>query len=285
MTKDGAPCSCGKPREAQAVTHRTEPPPTRAPRLHVSALPRGEEELVLDREKAHYVRDVLRLGAGDSLVLFDGSGWDYPATVALASPRDVRLRVLEPRRGMQEPPVRLSLGVCLLKAQKMDWVVQKTVELGVHEILPLVSRRSVTTLEGERSEKRQERWQKIAQEACRQCGRSRVPEVHPVGALADLLGRGPEADLRLLFTAEGAVPLDSLPDGDGGARPLERIVAVTGPEGGFSREEERLALGAGFVPVGLGPRTLRAETAAILGAGLVQYAFGDLGARGSRGRP
>lgn len=251
--------------------------PNRPARLHVTAIQEDSGDLLLDGEQAHYVRNVLRLGVGDSLLLFDGSGWEYPAAVSTASPQAVSLRVSAPRRGIQEPPVRVSLGACLLKAQKMDLVVQKSVELGVHEVIPVLSSRSVRTLEGERVGKRLQRWRKIAQEASRQCGRSRVPEVGAVVTLAELLERGVPADLKILFTTTGA-PWPARVPGQG-AGPPEQILALTGPEGGFSGEEETLALDAGFSPVRLGPRTLRAETAAILAVGLLQYAFGDLGPR------
>jgi len=243
----------------------------------VDEIQEDSDGILLDGARAHYIRDVLRLGVGDALILFDGSGWEYPATVSAASAQAVSLRVSTPRQGIQEPPVRVTLGVCLLKAQKMDLVVQKSVELGVHEIIPVLAGRSIRTLEGERVEKRLQRWRKIAQEASRQCGRSRVPEVGSVVTLPALLERNIPADLKLLFTAHGEARPSFLP-GEG-ERPPERILALTGPEGGFSGEEEALALEAGFSPVRLGPRTLRAETAAILAVGLLQYAIGDLGPR------
>ncbi len=251
---------------------------SRPRRLYVPDIKRELEEIPLDREQTHYVRDVLRLGHGDKLTLFDGSGWDYPATVSSVSSHCFRLRVSEPQAGLPEPPVRLALGVGLLKAQKMDLVVQKAVELGVNEVFPVTSQRAVRTLDKERSGERRDRWERIAREASRQCGRSQVPVIHSVATLEEALDRALQVDLRLLFSVRDARPLDSIRR-ISPASP-EQIFALTGPEGGFSPEEEKQALEAGFLSVKAGPRTLRAETAAILAAGLIQYTFGDLGGQG-----
>jgi len=266
------------------VNRRTEARPSkRSRRLHVPALGRDAEEVSLSAEQTHYVRTVLRLSRGDELTLFDGTGLEYPAVVSESSPRGVRLAVSPPRAGLREPPVPVILGVGLLKAQKMDLVVQKTVELGVQTIVPLASDRSVRTLDKERGSEKRARWEKIAREASRQCGRCRVPEVRPVATLDEVLAGVCAGDLRLLFTMPAAASLETI-RGDGPGRP-ERILALTGPEGGFSPEEASRSLEAGFLPVNLGPRTLRAETAAILAVGLIQYRFGDLGGPASSREP
>lgn len=231
---------------------------------------------MLEGPSKRYVRDVLRMGPGDSIVLFDGSGMEYPSTIVEASQRRVTLRIAGKQPGKADSPLHIRVGIGLLKANKMDLVIQKITELGVQEVFPVQVSRAVPALGPDRGARRRERWQTIAREASRQCGRSTVTEVGPIVSLDELFRTAEDADLSLLFTTKEALahPLPSL----GAGRP-RRLVLLLGPEGGLSEEEEEAALEKGFLPVGLGPRVLRAETAAILAVGLVQYLFGDLGGR------
>ncbi len=253
--------------------------PDSARRLFVSDVSDQGTDVVLRGPSKRYVRDVLRMGRGDSLVLFDGSGMEYLSTIIEATTRNVTVRIQDKRPGTCESPLRVLIGIGLLKANKMDLVIQKASELGVQEIIPVAVRRAVPSLASDRAEQRRERWLKIAREASRQCGRTTVPEVRPVLPFEALLERGREADLSLLFTTAATRPLGAL-EQERAALPGQVMVLV-GPEGGFTPEEEQAAQERGFLRVGLGPRILRAETAAITAMGLVQYTFGDLG--GSHG--
>lgn len=232
-------------------------------------------DVVLKGPSKRYVCDVLRMGRGDSLVLFDGSGMECPCRIIQATARNVTLRILSKHQGKSESPIHIRVGIGLLKANKMDLVIQKISELGVQEVCPVAARRAVPALDPDRAEQRRERWQTIAREASRQSGRSTVADVGQVSSLHEFVGQSGDADISLLFTPEAARPLDELAKKED--RRPGRVVLLVGPEGGFSPEEEQTAQGHGFLPVGLGPRVLRAETAAILAVGLVQYAFGDLG--------
>ncbi len=232
-------------------------------------------EVVLTGPSRRYIRDVLRMGRGDSLVLFDGSGMEYTAAILEATPRNVTLRILGEQPGDRESPLHIGVGIGLLKANKMDLVIQKVAELGVQEICPVSVHRSVSALDPDRAQGRRERWRTIAREASRQSGRSTVTDVGPVRPFEKMIEYSKVADLRLLFSTEAGRPLELLAQRPA-ARP-QRVFLLVGPEGGFSPEEEEAALGKGFLPVGLGPRILRAETAAIIAAGIVQYRFGDLG--------
>jgi len=232
-------------------------------------------DVVLRGPSKRYVRDVLRMGRGDSLVLFDGSGMEYPSKIIEATARNVTLRVLGKRQGRSESPIHIRVGIGLLKANKMDLVIQKVSELGVREVCPVAVGRAVPALGPDRAEQRRQRWQTIAQEASRQSGRSTVADIRQVSSLDEFVGRAGDADISLLFTPEAGRPLDELA-AQQDKRP-GRLLLLVGPEGGFSPEEEQIAQGQGFLRVGSGPRVLRAETAAILAVGLVQYAFGDLG--------
>jgi len=157
----------------------------------------------------------------------------------------------------------------------MDWVIQKVSELGVSEVHPVAAHRAVPALDPERAEQKRGRWQTIAQEASRQSGRTTVTDVRPVLSFDEIVKKSKHVDTSLLFTTEALSPLEALAQQQV-AKP-RRMLLLVGPEGGFSPTEEQTAVEQGFLPVGLGPRVLRAETAAILAVGLVQYRFGDLG--------
>jgi 16S rRNA (uracil1498-N3)-methyltransferase len=165
----------------------------------------------------------------------------------------------------------------------MDLVIQKISELGVQEVSPVAARLTVPALDPDRAEQRRERWRTIAREASRQSGRSTVADVGQVLSLDEFMAKSGDADISLILTPEAGRPLDELAKQQG--RRPGRVLLLVGPEGGFSPEEERIAQEQGFLPVGLGPRVLRAETAAILAVGLVQYAFGDLGGTQGAGPP
>jgi len=241
----------------------------------VPEIPDTGLDVVLRGPARRYVRDVLRMGRGDPLVLFDGSGMEYPSRIIEATARNITLRILGKHPGMSESPIHIRVGIGLLKANKMDLVIQKISELGVQEVCPIAARRAVPALDPGRAEQRRERWRTIAREASRQSGRSTVADVGQLSSLEEFVGRSGDADISLLFTPEAGRPLKELA-GQQDRRP-GRVLLLVGPEGGFCPEEEQTAQGQGFVPVGLGPRVLRAETAAILAVGLAQYAFGDLG--------
>jgi len=249
----------------------------------VEDLTEGPEGIRLSGETSRYVARVLRLASGDPLTLFDGSGWEFDSTVQGIARGRVTVRVQGRRRGKRAPSVEISLGLGLLKGQKSELVLQKAVELGVREIRPMVTSRTVRTVDPERAEQRVVRWEKIAREASRQSGRADVPKIRPVASFNQVVTEAASFDLRILLSERAGQPLRAVARGI--EAPTGKILVVAGPEGGFSPEEETLAVGHGFVPVSLGPRTLRAETAAILGVGLVQFEFGDLGELRRTGDP
>jgi 16S rRNA (uracil1498-N3)-methyltransferase len=246
-----------------------------ARRLFVPEVSEKGPEVVLRGPQKRYVRDVLRMGRGDSLVLFDGSGMEYPSAIIEATQRHVKIRVLGRQEGRRESPVDILIGIGLLKTNKMDWIIQKVSELGVREVHPVAAHRAVPALAPERAEQKRGRWQTIAQEASRQSGRCTVTDVRPVLSFDEIVKKSENVDISLLFTTEALSPLEALAQQQI-ERP-RRMLLLVGPEGGFSPDEEQTALKKGFLPVGMGPRVLRAETAAILAVGLVQYRFGDLG--------
>ena len=232
--------------------------------------------LMLTGEEHHYLRRVLRVIAGDELTLFDGQGGEAPARVLRMGPRALELTVGERTQQAARVGPELVLVQSLLKSDKMDWVVQKATELGATGVIPVESVRSVERLEGDRAVSRRERWLKIAVEAARQSGRATVPHIAPVTGLPDVLPALGAETLKLCFWEEAKPPEQSLRGLIPAERPV-RVAVLVGPEGGLAPSEVHAATQHGWLTASLGPRVLRAETAAIAALAIVGYALGDLG--------
>lgn len=203
---------------------------------------------------------VLRLQPGDALTLFNGRGGEYAAELASVEKRQATARIAEFHALEVEAPYRLLLAQGVAGGDKMDWLVEKAVELGVHAIQPLMTEKCVVRLAGERAERRVAHWQALARAACEQCGRNRVPDIGPVMTLNDWLsGISRACQLRVLLSPRGASDFDTLPAG----APAAPAALLIGPEGGLSADEEAAARHAGFTGLRLGQRVLRAETAGI----------------------
>jgi 16S rRNA (uracil1498-N3)-methyltransferase len=231
----------------------------------------------LDPQASHHALRVLRLVAGDALELFNGDGMRYPARLVDADARGASVAVGEPTAGGTESPLSIGLAQAVPAGDKMDWVVEKAVELGAVAIQPLYARRSLLRLDGGREAKRLEHWRRIAVAACMQCGRDRIPEI---GAPLEL-GRWLTGDACGLRPDPGALRLVLSPRGTGTlaavAPPVSAAWLLAGPEAGLAPEEESAALTAGWRSMRLGPRTLRAETAGLAAIAALQARLGDLG--------
>jgi 16S rRNA (uracil1498-N3)-methyltransferase len=222
------------------------------PRLHCPGPLVPGQLLDLPATAARHVQ-VLRLQPGAALTLFDGSGGEWTATVEKMGRTDVRVQVGAHAAVEREAAREVHLALGIPANDRMDWLVEKAAELGVASLQPLTSERSVLRLQGERAERRQAHWQAIAAAACEQCGRNRVPPVH---ALADLASWQPAVAARhVLSFADDARPLAQL------LADRAPLLLLSGPEGGLSPREEAAARAAGFQPVTLGRRVLRADTA------------------------
>jgi len=218
-----------------------------------------------DPASLHYLSDVLRLEPGAEVEVFDGAGSSWTAQFTGSELR------LGASRAAALPGVTVWLVFALSRGEKGDWIVQKCTELGVTRLVPWQAERSVVRLEPDRAEERARRWRRIAGEAARQCGRSDVPEVAVPGTLAQALAAPPGFE-RIVFHAGTGAPLaGSVRPGGAG------FLAVLGPEGGLTDREVRACLDAGCRLASLGPRVLRAETAAVAAATLIQHLAGDLG--------
>ncbi len=197
---------------------------------------------------------VLRLQPGDVITLFNGEGGEFDATVTRMGRSDVEVEVGVHRAVEREASRAVHLLAGITANERMDWLVEKATELGVASITPLVAERSVLKLRGERAEKKLAHWQGVAVAAAEQCGRNRVPTVHPAVTLSEWLKKAPPGERWVLSLSEGTRPLSEMAGTD-------TVTVLSGPEGGLSPAEETAALAAGFAPVTLGPRVLRAETA------------------------
>jgi 16S rRNA (uracil1498-N3)-methyltransferase len=234
---------------------------------------------------AYQVRDVLRRAVGGTLTLLDGSGGEWPATLTEVSRARVRARVGARRENAAEPSARVVLYQGMLKAAKFEWVLQKGTELGVATFVPLRCERAVTGAEDTGSAKRA-RWQRTLEEATEQCGRARVPELAEPAPLAEALASLTANSMALIPWEEERITalraaITTAPHAHSGASQLRAqapdVHLFIGPEGGFSAGEVALARRHGAVSVTLGPRILRAETAAIAAVALVMEALGELG--------
>ncbi len=241
----------------------------RIPRIFVEHALQVGAQIELPAEVANYCLRVLRLKEGAELVLFNGQGGEYAARLLAAGRREARVEVaaFSPREAESPLPITLAQGIS--KGERMDYTVQKSVELGVARIIPLETGRTVVNLRDERADKRLSHWQGVVRSACEQCGRNRLPAIEPVRGYAEWLRAAP-AGLKLVLHHRAEQGLRAL-------KPDERgLTLLIGPEGGLSESEIELAIASGFTPVCLGPRVLRTETAAITAIAALQALWGDL---------
>jgi 16S rRNA (uracil1498-N3)-methyltransferase len=231
--------------------------------------------VALGADEARHAHDVLRLAAGDEIFVFDGEGHEYRCVIADLASHSATLNVVEEvQPASAESPLNLTLGVALLKGEKFDLVVQKATELGVRRVAPLVTARTdVRIREPGDARKKADRWSRIAFESAKQCGRAQLMFVDPPMNLDEFFRSVTDIQLKITYTARDGDPhadLATMDVKDG------RIAAMIGPEGGWTDDELKQASGEGCKIVTLGGRILRAETAAIAVATLLQHRFGDL---------
>ena len=234
---------------------------------------RGQEAVIEDRSEIRHISRVLRLGTGDRVTLFDGEGKEYPACIKRLSPDRVSFALIEePTSATKESSFRIILGAALLKSSRFEWLLQKTTELGVSEIVPFYSGRVVPRWEENQARTRQPRWEKIISEAARQCGRAKIPKIHEPRSFEETLAAEFDGATKIFLWEREETK--SLKDAMEKSSPA--VFAVVGPEGGFSEQEAVRAQQEGFRSVRLGPRILRAETAGIVIVSLLQFLLGDL---------
>ena len=239
-------------------------------------IPPAGEILHIDGPDARHITKVLRMKPGARIGLFDGRGMEYVAAIEANLRKGLRLRIISGQPSQTESPVALTVAQAILKDRKMDRIVRQLTELGVCEWLPFTSQRSVPRPDFRKQAARVERWNKITREALKQCRRGRVMKIEPAASFDQMLEKSQAYDLRVIFWENEP---ESLHKGDnpGQTGTVFRIFIAIGPEGGFSTAEIEAARAKGFATAGLGPRILRADTAAVAAASLMQFLYGDLG--------
>ncbi|HHK5984413.1 16S rRNA (uracil(1498)-N(3))-methyltransferase [Neisseria sp. P0004.S004] len=213
--------------------------------------------------------NVLRVKNTEEIVLFNGNGKAYPALPEVLEKRRASVQILREEATDNESPLNITLVQAVSAAERMDFTLQKSVELGVAEIRPVISERCVVRLSGERAEKRVARWQEIVVSACEQSGRNIVPKVLPLVTYAQALQQLPQETAKLLMSLNRAQKLSDVQPQSG------KVVFMVGPEGGWTEKEEQQAFDAGFQSVTLGKRVLRTETASLAAIAAMQTLWGD----------
>lgn len=242
----------------------------RIPRIfHPEPIP-STGSIHLSEDAANHVGRVLRMQVGQSLVLFDGSGAQFSASICESTKKSVRVNIESCEEISIESPLDLHLGQVISRGDKMEFTIQKSVELGVNTITPLVSERCGVKLNAERFDKKLQQWQKIAIAACEQCGRNIIPEIRPIMSL-EQWSKEPFEGLKLNLHPRASYSIQTLPT------PVKKVRLLIGPEGGLSTDEIAQTRALGFEEILLGPRVLRTETAALTAITALQVQFGDLG--------
>ncbi|WP_072669004.1 16S rRNA (uracil(1498)-N(3))-methyltransferase [Vibrio injensis] len=224
----------------------------------------------LSDDAANHIGKVLRMQPDQSIILFDGSNAEFPAIIREINKKQLIVEVQERVEKSIESPLNLHLGQVISRGDKMEFTIQKSVELGVNTITPLLSERCGVKLDPKRFEKKLQQWQKIAIAACEQCGRNIVPVIRPVMELEAWCAEPSEA-LKLNLHPRASYSINTLPE------PVDKVRLLIGPEGGLSEQEIAMTEQYHFAETLLGPRVLRTETAALTAITALQVRFGDLG--------
>ncbi|HET9679974.1 MAG TPA: 16S rRNA (uracil(1498)-N(3))-methyltransferase [Gammaproteobacteria bacterium] len=225
-------------------------------------------EALLDTTAAAHAIKVLRLPVGSRIALFDGNGGEYLAELIDTGKRPLA-RIVEHQPIERESPLAITLVQAIARGERMDYTVQKAVEMGVKRIVPVISERSVVKLDASRAEKKHHHWQGVIRAACEQCGRNRLPAIDLPITLADFLAANKSEGLRLVLNPLAKTTVATL-------EPVKTMDLLIGPEGGFSETEMKQIETAGFTGLRFGPRILRTETAGVAVLGALQALWGDL---------
>ncbi|MDH2998991.1 16S rRNA (uracil(1498)-N(3))-methyltransferase [Pasteurellaceae bacterium LFhippo2] len=242
----------------------------RIPRIYHPELLAGKTNCILSEDATNHVGRVLRMGEGAELILFDGSNHIFNAVIKTVSKKQIEVEITSSELDDRESNLPIHLGQVISRGDRMEFTIQKSVELGVTTITPLWSERCGVKLDGERQDKKIQQWQKIAIAACEQCGRNVVPEIRPIMKLTDWC-KEQDGMLKLNLHPRAKYTIKSLPN-----VPQEGVRLLIGSEGGLSAEEIAMTETEGFTEVLLGKRVLRTETASLATITALQILYGDL---------
>ncbi|WP_017444426.1 16S rRNA (uracil(1498)-N(3))-methyltransferase [Gayadomonas joobiniege] len=236
---------------------------------HPDPLTTGQE-VELTSEASHHLAKVLRAKGGEAIVLFNGDGYNYPASISQVSKKHVSAKIHDKTPNATESNLKIELAQVISRGDKMELTIQKAVELGVTHITPLLSERCGVKLSSERFAKKRQQWQKIVQSACEQCGRSIVPKIGDITQLEDLFKQNFDG-LKLNLHPQANAGIANLKVPENG-----KIQLLIGPEGGLSEHEIQLAHASGYQDILMGPRILRTETAGLAAISMLQCVLGDM---------
>ncbi|MEP5322069.1 16S rRNA (uracil(1498)-N(3))-methyltransferase [Marinobacter alexandrii] len=240
----------------------------RIPRIFTGQVLQAESHFDLEPAPSQHLARALRMQEGAPIILFDGRGGQYAATISNVGKKHVSVLTGTHQDADVESPLAIHVGISISRGERMDWVVQKATELGVDQISPLITERTEVKLKPDRAEKKLHHWQQIATSACEQCGRNRLPVIHPLTSLSNWLDDS-HAELKLVLHHRA----ENLPTE---ANPPQSIDLLIGPEGGLSADEIQLAERASFRSLRLGNRVLRTETAPVAALSILQARWGDM---------
>lgn len=240
----------------------------RIPRVFIDLPVGGQSKLRLPDGPGKHLRRVLRVRAGDPLIVFDGRGGEHHARVLEIDSRTVVVQIGEHAPGDRTSPLRTTLWQAVCRGGRMDYVVEKATELGVDEFVPVIMQRGVVSLDARRAASKRTHWEAVSRSACEQCGRNRVPLIRAPRELRDCVADVPDA-ARLMLSPGAATPLATLD------RRPDHVVLLVGPEGGIAPDEHEVLAGHGFAAVSLGPRVLRSDTAGLAALSVLQARWGD----------
>lgn len=243
----------------------------RIPRIYTSQTINEHSKFALEQGPSHHLIKVLRMGSGRELILFDGGGFEYPATIVKVDKKVATVTTTAACQRNTESPLKTTLAIGISRGDRMEWVIQKATELGASEIVPLLMERSEVKLTPERQEKKHASWKQVVISACEQCQRNRLPTLQAPTHLSDFLQRAP-ATRNFVLHHRSDNPLENHTQL---TRP-ESVCIVVGPEGGISDDELKQCKSNGFETLCLGPRVMRTETAPLSALSVLQHLWGDL---------
>jgi 16S rRNA (uracil1498-N3)-methyltransferase len=235
-----------------------------------------EQPVSIKGSEAHHIKNVLRLKPGDSLKLLDGTGFEYEAVIVRVSAKEVAVEIQRKFKAAAQSDVQVIVAQAFLKEKKMDDLVRKLCELGVTQWIPFFSQRSVARPDEKRLVGRNQRWIRIATAAAKQCRRIDTIQIGEAQSFEGILEFSNRCDVKVVFWENESTPLSRELISEA-VNPIQKVLVMIGPEGGFTDQEIKELQNRGFISAGMGPRVLRAETATIVATALVQYLFGDMG--------
>ncbi|MDY0132579.1 MAG: 16S rRNA (uracil(1498)-N(3))-methyltransferase [Desulforegulaceae bacterium] len=227
----------------------------------------------LSGKESHHLKNVLRLKENDEVIFTNGKGMDFLTKIVKLEKNETHFSIFSASKGKSDSPVEISLGFSMIKGKKNDQLIKPLTEIGVFEIIPYISKRSISSPDKKKISNKIERWAELSKEALKQCERSTLPKIKDLKSFDEIIEASKNYDLKIMFHERITIPSSKLLDK---YKNPKKILAITGPEGGFTDNEKEAALKAGFETISLGPRILRAETASIAAAVLLQHIFGDL---------